>query len=76
MLVDRMVWFFFFSSGLGDGRRGGGGCSFFLFFLAIYGEGPFHSRMEACILEGATVLGAVFHGPFKLIWTIILFLII
>lgn len=75
MLVDRMVWFFFFQWA-GGWEEGGGGCSFFLFFLAIYGEGPFHSRMEACILEGATVLGAVFHGPFKLIWTIILFLII
>lgn len=74
MLVDRMVWFFFFQ--WAGGWEEGGGCSFFLFFLAIYGEGPFHSRMEACILEGATVLGAVFHGPFKLIWTIILFLII
>lgn len=68
MSVDRMV--FFFSSGLGGGRRDS------FFFLAIYGEGPFCSRKEACILEGATVLGAVFHGPFKLIGTLILFFLI
>lgn len=51
-----------FSSGLGGGRRE--------HFLAISGEGPFHSKKEE-----ATVLGAVFHHPFKLIGALMLFYI-
>lgn len=38
----------------------GGEAGLLFYFIAISGEGPFHPRKEACVLEGATALGAVF----------------
>lgn len=65
MYVDRMGLVFF--QWAGGWEKGWG------FFLAIYGEGPSRSRKEACVPEGATVLGAVSHSPFKFIGTLIFF---